>query len=99
MILDRGYIMVEPTANMIEWLKKHQEIEPIQLDEYEPSVYLIEDDFMDDELVLKKYFEEIFVYELESTAVHESLWPSINLTEFNYFFRIKMGVTVYDLKS
>ena len=54
---------------------------------------------MDDELVLKNSFEEIFMYELESTSVHESNWPLITLDQFQEFFNVKIGVSVYDIKG
>ena len=99
MILDRGYIIVETKQQFIDWLMKHEDTEPIKLDEIEPTVYLIEDDFMDDELVLKNSFAEIFMYELESTSVHESNWPLITLDQFQEFFNVKIGVSVYDIKG
>ena len=99
MILDRGYIIIEPKQPFIDWLMKHEDTEPVKLEEIEPSVYLIEDDFMDDDIVLQQYYEEIFMYELESTSVHESKWPLITLDQFKEFFNVKIGVTVYDLKS
>jgi hypothetical protein len=99
MILDRGYIIVEPKQQFIDWLMKHQDTEPVKLEEVEPTVYLIDDDFMDDEIVLNKSYEEIFMYELESTAVHESFWPLITIEQFKEFFNVKIGVSVYDIKS
>jgi len=86
MILDRGFIIVETTEVFRDWLKKNSENEFLKFDESEPSIYLIEDDFLEDDLVIKTYFEEIFMYELESTGVQESLWPEITFDEFNRFF-------------
>ena len=99
MILDRGFIMVEAKPEFMNWLKKHSDNSLIGIDDSEPSVYLITDDFLDDELVIKQNFEEIFIYELESTSIHESFWPEINLAEFYHYFTVKIGVSVYDLKS
>lgn len=99
MILDRGYICLEVTEIFKDWSKKNSNNQVLNFDECEPTIYLIEDDFLDDDLVIIKYFEEIFMYELESTGIHESLWPSITIEVFQAFFSVKVGVSVIDLKS
>jgi hypothetical protein len=99
MILDRGYIIVEPKEKFKNWIKLNQENDFVSLDETEPSIYLIEDNFLEDDIVIKSYYEEIFMYELESTGIHDSFWPEITLDEFYCLFELKLGVSVIDLKS
>jgi hypothetical protein len=54
---------------------------------------------MDDEIVIKQHFEEIFAYELEISGIDESDWPEIHLDNFMRLFLVKVGVSVFDLKQ
>lgn len=99
MILDRGFIIVEAKTEFMNWLKKHSDDFLIGIDDSEPSVYLITDDFLDDELVIKQNFEEIFIYELEISGIDDSKWPEINLDNFNFYFNTTVGISVVDLKK
>jgi 5-formaminoimidazole-4-carboxamide-1-beta-D-ribofuranosyl 5'-monophosphate synthetase len=99
MIVDRGFIMVEAQPEFIQWVQKHSKDSVIGLEDLEPSIYLITDDFMDDEIVIKQHFEEIFAYELEISGIDESVWPEIHLDNFMRLFLVKVGVSVFDLKQ
>jgi len=99
MIIDRGFILVEAKNEFVHWMQLHSEDSLIGLEDSEPSIYLITDDFLDDELVIKQHFEEIFLYELEITGIDEKFWPEIHLDNFKHFFNLKLGVTVFDLKQ
>ncbi len=91
--------MVEAQPEFIQWVQKYSKDSVIGLEDSEPSIYLITDDFMDDEIVIKQHFEEIFAYELEISGIDESVWPEIRLDNFTRFFQIKVGVSVIDLKQ
>lgn len=99
MILDRGFIIVEPQPDFIKWVEKHVKDTPVGFEDSEPSIYLISDDFLDDELVIKQNYMEIFLYELEITGIDEENWPEINLDNFNCYFKTTVGVSVVDLKQ
>jgi hypothetical protein len=99
MIVDRGFIMVEAQPEFIQWVQKYSKDSVIGLEDSEPSIYLITDDFMDDEIVIKQHFEEIFAYELEISGIDESDWPEIHLDNFMRLFLVKVGVSVFDLKQ
>jgi hypothetical protein len=99
MILDRGFIIIEPKSEFILWIENHS-IDPIiGIDDSEPSIYLIEDDFLDDDLVIKQNYEEIFLYELEISGIEEKVWPDIDFENFKRFFTTTVGVSVVDLKQ
>ncbi len=99
MIVDRGFIMVEAQPEFFNWVQANSEESLIGIEDSEPSVYLITDDFLDDELVIKQYFQEMFLYELEISGIDESFWPEIKLENFNQFFKTKVGVSVFDIKK
>jgi hypothetical protein len=99
MIVDRGFIMVEAQSEFINWIQLNAKDTVIGIEDSEPSIYLITDDFLDDDLVIKQYYEEIFLYELELCGIDESLWPEITLDNFNRFFQTKVGVSVFDIKK
>jgi hypothetical protein len=99
MIVDRGFIIVEAKNEFIQWLQKHSNDSLIGLEDSEPSIYLITDDFLDDEIIIKQHYEEIFLYELEISGIDESIWPEIHLENFRHFFNLKLGVSVFDLKQ
>jgi hypothetical protein len=99
MIVDRGFIIVEAQPEFIQWVQANSEESLIGIEDSEPSVYLITDDFLDDELVIKQYFQEMFLYELEISGIDESLWPEIKLENFKRFFKTKVGVSVFDIKK
>jgi len=84
MILDRGFIIVEPKTDFINWIQKYSKDSPIGLD---------------DDLVIKQNYEEIFLYELEISGIDEAYWPEINLDNFNCYFNTTVGVSVVDLKQ
>lgn len=99
MIVDRGFIMVEAQHEFIQWVLVNSEESLIGIEDSEPSIYLITDDFLDDELVIKQYFQEMFLYELEISGIDESFWPEIKLENFKRFFKTKVGVSVFDIKK
>ncbi len=83
---------------MIEWSEKIDEIFSLDADS-EPSVYLIEEDFMDEEPILKSHFKKIFVNELNSISEDESTYPEIKWDVFNEWFEVISGTSVFDLES
>jgi hypothetical protein len=64
MIVDRGFIMVEAQSEFINWIQINAKDTVIGIEDSEPSIYLITDDFLDDDLVIKQYYEEIILTDL-----------------------------------
>lgn len=96
-LINRGFLMVKPKQPFIEWALS---INPeLMIDEdSEGSLYLIEEDFWDDNLILEKYAKKIWKQEchsvLEGNLEIELPIYSGNLNEF---FNIELGCTVIDL--
>lgn len=96
-LTDSGFITVWPTQKFIDWATQ-QDAELVLFDDMEPTVYLIEDDFLEDEPVLKKYFKEIFVSELSAVSEDEGAFPEIKFEIFTEWFEVQLGSTVIELK-
>ncbi len=97
-IVNRGYILVTPKQPFIDWAQKQDE--EIELfGEVEPSVYLIEEDFYDDEPIIKANFKSIFYNELDAVSETDDDYPSIDLETFMTWFDVKLGSSVFDTQS
>ena len=59
-ILNRGQIVVFQSENFQSWAKQNSEEDLFFSSQTEPSVYLIEEEFWDDELILEKHRKKIF---------------------------------------
>ena len=95
--MNRGFIFVRPKKTFVDWAK---EIDAdLVMDEHaEGSIYLIEEEFWDDELVLKQYAKKIASQEFSSIIEDNAFWPKWKeLIEFEKFFSIEMGCTCIDL--
>lgn len=98
-IVNRGYILVTPKEAFITWANQHDE-DFEDLTQNEGSIYLIEDDFYDDEPVLKSHFKRIFENELLAVTEDEETYPKITFENFNEMFDCQLGSMVFDaLKS
>lgn len=96
-LVNRGFIFVRPSKTFIDWAK---EIDTdLVIDENaEGSTYLIEEEFWDDELILKQYAQKIASQEFSSITEDNTIWPKwTELTEFEAFFRVDIGCTCIDL--
>ena len=78
-------------------LSEDEEIE--LFGEVEPSVYLIEEDFYDDEPIIKANFKAIFYNELDAVSETDDDYPSIDLETFMTWFDVKLGSSVFDAQS
>ena len=95
----RKFIFVKPKNPFISWAQSNNP--EIVIDENaEGSVYLIEEDFWDDELILQQYAKKIAHQEFSSIVSDSNVWPQWNdLNEFEAFFNIEMGCTCVDLRA
>ena len=97
-IVNRGFISIKPTTLFIDWANKNDE-DFDGLVNSEASIYLIEEDFYDDEPVLKSQFKKIFLNELESVTEDDSLYPEIKFELFNTWFNVELGASVFDTQK
>ena len=64
----------------------------------EPTVYLIEEEFWEDELILEKYRKKIIRRECSEICSDETKWPVIkDNDQFRFYFQVFLGVIVVDL--
>ena len=96
--VNRGYLSVKPTKLFIDWANKHDE-DFGELQSSEASIYLIEEDFYDDEPVLKSHFKKVFQNELMAVTEDASVYPEIKFEVFSEWFDIEMGASVFDTQS
>lgn len=94
-IVNRGYMIVTPKKAFIDWANQHDE-DYSDLVDNEASVYLIEDDFYDDETIIKSNFKTVFRNELLAVTEDEEVFPAIKMEEFNAFFDVQLGTSVFD---
>jgi hypothetical protein len=98
-LVNRGFIFVKARPVFIKWA---QTIDPdLLIDEQaEGSVYLIEEEFWDDELILKTYAKKIASHEFGSITEAEELWlPWTTIEEFEALFTVELGCTCLDLRK
>ena len=99
-VVNRGFISVKAKQPFLDWANQFDlEIFFDEEDDNEPSIYLIEEDFVDDELIIEQNFKKIFRMELEAITEEEEEWPKISLSNFNDWFTCELGSMVFDLMS
>ncbi|MEN9743140.1 MAG: hypothetical protein RLZZ65_945 [Bacteroidota bacterium] len=96
-IINRGFIQVKPKQSFIDWALK---IEPELLidTDSEGTLYLVEEDFWDDEQIIQKYAQKIWKQECSSICEETELWPELKeRLEIEKYFVFELGCTVIDL--
>jgi hypothetical protein len=97
-ILNRGQIVIFPTENFQQWAIKNSDEELFLTSQAEPSVYLIEEEFWEDELVIEKYRKKIMRREFSEISSDDSKWPIVKDNEqFRFYFNAFLGLIVVDL--
>lgn len=97
-LVNRGYMLVRPTRQFQEWAQKANPDLFIDLDNNEGSIYLIEEDFLEEEPIVESSFKKILLHELEAVTDEEETWPSeMNRAVFDQFFTVEFGCMVLDL--
>lgn len=94
-IIDRGFISVKGKEPFIVWASEQED--GLFLDNgMDPNIYLIEEDFFEEEPVLKANFKRIFLNELRMVTDDESTYPEITEANFNDWFETQLGNMVFD---
>ena len=97
-IINRGFICVAPTPIFMEWALKNSDENQFFTSDPEPSIYLVEDDFWEDSLILEKYYKKIAQQEFKALSSKEETVPIIsNIEEFSLYFYVNLGTIVHDL--
>jgi hypothetical protein len=96
-LINRGFLLAKPKTAFIEWATQ---IDPeLMMDEdSEGSLYLIEEEFWDDDLIIEKYAKKIWAQECSNIEEDPKNWPALSETQtFTHFFHTELGCTVIDL--
>jgi hypothetical protein len=97
-LVNRGFIKITPTETFIAWAKTVAEETPFFDNKPEPTIYLIEDDFWEDEKIVEKYFKKIVKQEFGAIEEDKENQPQIaDLELFHVYFQSELGTFVYDL--
>jgi len=97
-ILNRGFIKITPTPTFIDWAKSVADETPFFDSNPESTIYLIEDDFWEEEKVLEKVFRKIAKQEFSAFEDNKENHPQCTeLEQFYNFFTAEFGTFVYDL--
>jgi len=100
-IVNRGYFLVQPKQAYIDWVNTFEnDIELSLKYDDEPSVYMITEDFIDDEPLIKQHFKNVFANELNAITENEEDWPEVRTLEvFLEWFNVRLGSMVFDLEK
>jgi len=99
-LMNRGYIAVNPKRELMQKTNESlgQNI-PVP-NKPESSIYLIEEDFLDDQITLNKHIKKIIESELKQLDPEEqTTLPEINNINFHDYFEVSMGSFVFDLHN
>jgi len=96
--VNRGFISITPTPLFITWALKNSNEEQFFTNNPESSIYLVEDDFWEDAIILEKYFKKIAQEEFKAICSDEEKFPVLfNEDEFFLYFSSSLGTIVHDL--
>jgi hypothetical protein len=97
-LMNRGYIAVNPKREFMQKTNEalgHKVPVPHQP---EASIYLIEEDFIDDHVTLNEHIKKIIISELKQLDPEgKKPRPEINANNFHDYFEVSMGSFVFDL--
>jgi hypothetical protein len=97
-IVNRGYLSVLPGAKFWEWATVNCPTDNMLFENNEPSIYLIEEDFWEEETIIASHFSKIVQSEFETVNPIKEKWPTISsIIEFNEYFTVVSGNMVFDL--
>jgi hypothetical protein len=101
-LINRGYLIIKQKQPFWDWANSvDPEMEFNEEDQMEPNIYLIAEDFFEEDSLIESYYKKIFQAELMAVTEDKDIWPrEINLALFeNWFSTIAIGSTVIDLEK
>lgn len=99
-IVNRGFLIVSPKQPFFDWANEfEEEIFFSEEDDVEPTVYLIDEDFIETEQVIRDQFKKIFLNELNMITDNTEDHPKINEQLFHEWFNVTAGTTILDTQS
>lgn len=99
-VVNRGFIRIVPTEKFMSWAKSVAEETPFFEQEPEATIYLIEEEFWEDDKVLEAYYRRIFKQECDPFMEENPTLPECpDLEAFLELFEVELGSFVYDLRK
>lgn len=99
-IVNRGFLIVKAKQPFFDWANQFEDdVYFSEEDNVEPSIYLVEDDFMESEPLIQQNFKQVFKTELSMVTEDETEFPLITEENFLSFFDITLGTTVFDTQK
>ncbi len=96
-ILNRGFISVTPKSSFYDEVAKELDDFTAEFTNPEPTIYLIEEDFWDNESVLKKHSKKILSCEKRQLSpMHQLELAEITAEKMNQYFTLSFGNLVID---
>jgi hypothetical protein len=94
-IVNRGYLLLIYKQAYFDWSNQFNEI-AFNEGELEPSVYLVEEDFIEEEPIIERNFKKIMEAEFSGVCETEDEWPELSREIFDSFFSVIIGTAVMD---
>lgn len=99
-ITNRGFLIVAPKQPFFDWANEFEgDILFNEDDDVEPTVYLIEDDFLETDQIIRDNFKKIFKNELNTITEETADHPKITEELFFQWFDVIAGTTVFDTQK
>lgn len=100
-IVNRGFISVTPKKAFFDWANTFEDDIQFQSDDIlEPTIYLIEEDFIEEGPIIERNFKGIFANELNMVTDIMEDWPEKRTMDvFNEWFEYEIGLSVFDCQS
>ena len=99
-IVNRGFLSVKPKQIFWDWANKINTEIQFSEEEGEETIYLITEEFFDEEPIIEQHFKKIFKNELIAVTEDEDTWPvERTIDVFLEWFNIHLGSMVFDLEK
>ena len=99
-IVNRAYLMVRPTLKFQTWAQITNPELMIDLEDREGSIYLIDEDFFEEEPIIEKLHTKIMIQEFEAVTDEADLWPqNLSREGFDEYFTTEFGSMVFDAEK
>jgi hypothetical protein len=96
-ILNRGFISVTPKPSFYDEAAKEMDADIVHFENPEPTIYLIEEDFWDNQSILKKHFKKIIACEKRQLSPANKLeLADVNAENLTHYFTFSFGNLVVD---
>ena len=97
-LVNRGFISIFPNKKFWSWATTNCAEDNIVFENAQPSIYLIEEDFWEEDSIIEKYYKKIFKNEFETVNPNAEIWPEVNsIEDFHAYFKFNSGNMVFDL--